>query len=205
MIQVFRPYIDTDRVLKKLKSIIDSGWVGLGPKTKEFEDKLSQYIGVKHFVALNSATSGLHLAIKCLDLPKKSKILTTSNTFISTNHAILYEDHIPVFCDIEKLTGNIDAELIDKALVNDNEIKAIIVVHIGGYSCDMDKINKIGKKHNVSIIEDCAHAFGGEYNNKKIGNTDNVCVWSFQAIYFCVNDFSFLFLFLKKQNIVFLK
>ena len=100
IIQVFRPFIDKDRVLKELKLIFESGWIGLGPKTKEFENKLAQYIGVKHFIALNSATSGLHLAIKCLDLPKQSKILTTSNTFISTNHAILYEGHIPIFCDI---------------------------------------------------------------------------------------------------------
>jgi len=182
IIQVFRPFIDTDRVLKELKLIFDSGWIGLGPKTKEFENKLSQYIGVKHFIALNSATSGLHLAIKCLDLPKQSKILTTSNTFISTNHAILYEGHIPVFCDIERLTGNLNADLIEEILIEDKEIKAIIVVHIGGYSCDMDKINYLAKKYNISVIEDCAHAFGGEYNNKKIGNTDNICVWSFQAV-----------------------
>ena len=182
MIQVFKPLIDVDKVLYELKPIFNSGWIGLGPKTKEFEDKLSEYIGAKHFVALNSATAGLHLAIKCLNLPRGSKILTTSNTFISTNHAILYEDHIPVFCDIEKLTGNIDANLIEQTLREDEEIKAIVVVHIGGYSCDMDKINELAKKYNIPVVEDCAHSFGGEYNNKKIGNTDNICIWSFQAV-----------------------
>ena len=182
MIQVFKPKVNTEKILEQLKPILDSGWIGLGPKTKEFEVKLSEYIGVKHFIALNSATSGLHLAVKALNLPPKSKILTTPITFISTNHAILYEDHIPVFCDVEKLTGNISVESIEQALKEHSDIKVIIVVHVGGYSCDMDAINDIAKKHNVKIIEDCAHAFGSKYKGKKIGDTDNICVWSFQVV-----------------------
>jgi len=182
MIQVFKPKVNTEKILEQLKPILDSGWIGLGPKTKEFEVKLSEYIGVKHFIALNSATSGLHLAVKALNLPPKSKILTTPITFISTNHAILYEDHTPVFCDVEKLTGNISVESIEQALKEHSDIKAIIVVHVGGYSCDMDAINDIAKTHNVKIIEDCAHAFGSKYKGKKVGDTDNICVWSFQAV-----------------------
>lgn len=182
MIQVFKPKINTEKVLTRLKPILESGWVGLGPKTKEFETKLAEFIGVKHFIALNSATSGLHLAIKVLNLPPKSKILTTPITFISTNHAILYENHTPVFCDVEKTTGNISVDSFKQALKEHKDIKAIIVVHIGGYSCNMDEINTIAKENNVLVIEDCAHAFGGQYNNKKIGDTDNICVWSFQAV-----------------------
>ena len=182
MIQVFKPEIDTERILNELRPILNSGWIGLGPKTKEFETKLSEYIGSKYFVALNSATAGLHLAVKCLNLPANSKIITTSNTFVSTNHAIMYEGHIPVFCDVDKLTGNISVDSIEQALIEDDTIKAIMVVHIGGYSCDMVKINEIAKKYNIPVIEDCAHAFGGMYNGKMIGNTDNICVWSFQAV-----------------------
>ena len=182
MIQVFKPMVDTERILNELRPILNSGWIGLGPKTKEFETKLSEYIGVKHFVALNSATAGLHLAIKCLNLPPKSKILTTPNTFVSTNHAILYENHIPVFCDIEKTTGNIDTDSIEQALKEDNDIKAILIVHIGGYSCDLDRIGSIARNHGIPIIEDCAHAFGSEYKGRKVGNCDNICVWSFQAV-----------------------
>jgi len=182
MIQVFKPQIDTERILNELRPILNSGWIGLGPKTKEFETKLSEYIGSKYFVALNSATAGLHLAVKVLNLPPNSKIITTSNTFVSTNHAILYEGHIPVFCDNEKMTGNISADSIEQALQEDNEIKAIMVVHIGGYSCDMIRINEIANRYGVPVIEDCAHSFGGMYNGKMIGDTDNICVWSFQAV-----------------------
>lgn len=182
MIQVFRPLVDTEKILNELRPVLESGWIGLGPKTKEFESKLSDYIGSKYFVALNSATSGLHLAIKCLNLPPKSKIITTPNTFVSTNHAILYEGHLPVFCDIEKTTGNISVQSIKQAINEDKDIKAIIVVHVGGYSCDMDEINKIAKENNLKVIEDCAHAFGGMYNGKMIGDTENICVWSFQAV-----------------------
>ena len=116
MIQVFKPKIDTELVLNELRPILNSGWIGLGPKTKEFESKLEEFIGVKHFIALNSCTSALHLAIKTLKIPENSKILTTPNTFISTNHAILYENHEPVFCDIDKLTGNISVESIEEAI-----------------------------------------------------------------------------------------
>ena len=182
MIQVFRPTLDVDKVLEQLRPVLESGWIGLGPKTKEFENKLSNYIGANHFVALNSATSALHLAVKVLDLPPNSKIITTPNTFVSTNHAILYEGHVPVFCDIEKTTGNISVESIKQALNENKDVKAIIVVHVGGYSCDMDSINKIAKENNIKVIEDCAHAFGGKYNGKMIGDTDNICIWSFQAV-----------------------
>lgn len=182
MIQVFRPTLNVDKILEQLKPVLESGWIGLGPKTKEFENKLSNYIGSKYFVALNSATSALHLAVKSLNLPTNSKIITTPNTFVSTNHAILYEGHVPIFCDVEKTTGNISVDSIKQALLDNEDIKAIIVVHVGGYSCDMDSINQIAKENNLKVIEDCAHAFGGKYKDKMIGDTNNICIWSFQAV-----------------------
>lgn len=180
-IQVFKPILETSKILDSLKNVLESGWIGLGPKTKEFEDKLAEYIGCKYFVALNSCTAALHLAIQSLNLPKRSKVLTTPITFVSTNHAILYNELEPVFCDVERTTGNIDAVQIQNACEN-YDIKAIIVVHIGGYSADMESINKIAKNFNIPVIEDCAHAFGAIYKGRKVGNTDNICCWSFQAV-----------------------
>jgi perosamine synthetase len=123
------------------------------------------------------------MAIKSLNLPKNSKILTTPITFVSTNSAILYEEHIPVFCEIEKYTGNISVQSIEKNLKHyGDEIKAIVVVHLGGYPCDMDAINKIAEEYKIPVIEDCAHAFGAKYKGAYIGNTENLCTWSFQAV-----------------------
>lgn len=181
MIQVFRPVIDYKKVLEQLEPILKSGWIGLGPKVKEFEKKLSEFIGAKHFSALNSCTSALHLAVKALKLKEGSRVLTTPITFISTNHVLLYENLEPVFCDVNPKTGVIDETLIEEA-IKKYSIKAIMVVHVGGYSAEMSVINFIAKKYNIPIIEDCAHAFGAEYNNKKVGNTDNLCVWSFHAV-----------------------
>lgn len=189
-IQVFRPVLNTQEILTELKDVIESGWIGLGPKTKEFEEALSKYISERvNFIALNSCTSALHLAIKLLNLKPGAKIATTPITFISTNHAILYERCEPVFCDIEKGTGNVIPETIDIAIKKYN-ISAILIVHFAGYPCDMERINKIAEGYRIPVIEDCAHAFGGYYlNGKKIGDTNNICTWSFHAVKnLCIGD-----------------
>ena len=182
MIQVFKPKIRKEQILDEFSKIFDSGWIGLGPKTKEFENKVCEYLNCGNFIATNSCTSSLHLAIKCLNLNPKTKILTTPITFVSTNHAIVYENHIPVFYDVNPTTGNADIESIKRAFNTYPDIGAIMVVHLGGYSCDMDEINKIAKEYGIPVIEDCAHAFGGKYKGKMIGDTENICTWSFQAV-----------------------
>ena len=182
MIQVFKPMIRTSEILPRLEEIFSSGWIGLGPRTKTFEEKISNFLNCGNFIATNSCTSSLHLAIRCLDLPKGSKILTTPITFVSTNSAILYENHSPVFYDIDPDTGNADPLSIERMISIHPDIKAIILAHIGGYSCDMERINEIAKRNKIQVIEDCAHSFGGKYKGKMIGDTDNTCVWSFQAV-----------------------
>ena len=181
-VQVFRPVMNTNEILESLRPVLESGWIGLGPKTKEFETELAKFIGVKYMSAMNSCTSALHLALKVLNLPEGSNVLTTPITFTSTNNAILYERLSPVFCDVERLTGNIDVNFVENAIKTHN-IKAIMVVHIGGYSNDMEDINFLANKYSIPVVEDCAHSFGAKYNGSNIGsNTNNTCCWSFQAV-----------------------
>lgn len=182
MIQVFKPKMRNQEILDNLSTILSSGWIGLGPRTKQFEEQISSFLNCKNFVATNSCTSSLHLAIRCLDLPEKSKILTSPITFVSTNEAILYEGHVPVFYDIDLDTGCASIESIEKLLKKHTDIKALMIVHFAGYPCDMDKINQLATANGIHVIEDCAHAFGAEYKGKKIGDTENICVWSFQAV-----------------------
>lgn len=182
MIQVFKPKIRTAEVIAELAPIFDSGWIGLGPRTKEFENKIASFLNTDHFIATNGCTGALHMAIRSLDLPRGSKILTTPITFVSSNHAILYEGHLPVFCDVEPITGVISVESIEKTLAAHPDAKAIMVVHLGGYPCDMDAINDIAAKHGIEVIEDCAHAFGAKYNGRMIGDSNNLCAFSFQAV-----------------------
>lgn len=178
MIPVFRPSYN-NREVKAVRKVLLSGWIGLGPKTKEFEDAFAKYIGTKYAVALNSCTAALHLALKVLEIENK-EIITTPMTFVSTNHAILYNNAIPVFTDIEPDTLCINPEEIKKNITR--KTKAIICVHFGGHPCDMDIINKIAKLHNLFVIEDAAHACGAEYKNRKIGTLGDMACFSFHAV-----------------------
>ncbi|MCD4819034.1 MAG: DegT/DnrJ/EryC1/StrS family aminotransferase [Candidatus Cloacimonetes bacterium] len=178
MIPVYRPYTD-GKEIEYLKEVINSGWWGLGPKTKEFEKKFAKYIGSEHAVGLNSATAALHLALKCIEV-EGFEVITPSMTFVTTNHAVLYNGGIPVFCDITEDNLNIDPEKIEELITE--KTKAIIVVHFGGYACDMDRIMDIAKKNNLYVIEDAAHACGGEYKGKKLGSIGDFGSFSFQAV-----------------------
>ncbi|MBN2460703.1 MAG: DegT/DnrJ/EryC1/StrS family aminotransferase [Candidatus Cloacimonetes bacterium] len=178
MIPVFRPFSD-GKEIEYLKAVLDSGWWGMGSRTREFEEKFAAYIGRKYAIGLNSATAALDLAFKCIDI-RNREVITTPMTFVSTNHAILYNQGIPVFCDIEPDTLNIDASRIE-ALVTERT-KAIIVVHYGGYACAMDEIMSIADKYNLYVVEDCAHACGGEYRGRKLGSIGQAGCFSFQAV-----------------------
>jgi len=178
MIPVFKPSIGQEE-LNALKKIFKTGWIGLGPKTAEFEEKFAKYIGVKHAVAVNSCTAALHLAMAVMDI-KDKEVITTPMTFVSTNHSILYNQGIPVFADIEEDTLNIDPKDIERKITS--RTAAIIVVHYGGHSCDMDAIMSIAKKHNLKVIEDCAHGCGGEHKGKKLGSIGNIACFSFHAV-----------------------
>lgn len=184
-IQVFRPVMNTNSIVESLRPIFESGWVGLGTKTAEFEKAIADYIGVDahRVVAVNSCTAALELAMSSMGLPEKSAVLSTPITFVSTNSAILRAGYSPVFYDIERTTGAPDIESVFR-LCKMYDIKAITVVHIGGYASDkMDAINDIAKCFEMQVIEDCAHAMGARYlNGNKVGNSNNVCCFSFHAV-----------------------
>jgi perosamine synthetase len=178
MIPVYRPYHD-ELEIKYLKEVIDSGWWGMGPKTNEFENKFAEYIGTKHALGLNSATAALHLALMCVGV-QDSEVITPAMTFVSTNHAILYNGGIPVFCDVEPENLNVTAENIAPLITK--KTRAIIVVHYGGYACDMDPIMELAHKHGLAVIEDCAHACGGKYKGRMLGSIGDFGSFSFQAV-----------------------
>ena len=177
-IPLFKPSYDK-RELNALKDSFKSGWIGLGPKTKLFEDEFAKYTKAKYAVALNSATSALHLALSLFNI-KGKEVITTPMTFVSTNHAILYEDGIPVFCDIEPDTLNIDADKIE-ALITKKTV-GIICVDYGGHPCDLDKIKNIARKHKLFVIEDAAHACGSKYKGQPVGSVSDITSFSFHAV-----------------------
>ena len=178
MIPVFKPSFGEEE-LEALREPFRTGWIGLGPKTREFEQRFAEYIGTRFAIAVNSGTAALHLALKVVEI-KEMEVITTPLTFISTNHVILYNSAIPVFADIEPDTLNINFKEIQKNITA--KTKAILVVHYGGHACDMDPILEIAKEKNLWVVEDAAHGSGGEYKGRKLGSLGNLGCFSFHAV-----------------------
>ena len=177
-IPVFRPSY-TEAEFQAVREVMASGWVGLGPKTAEFEKKFAEYMGVKHAIAMNSGTAALHLAMLVAEV-KGAEVITTPLTFVSTNHAILYAGGKPVFADVEEDTGNIDPKSIRKRITK--KTRALACVHYGGRPCKMDELEAIAKEHNLILIEDAAHGCGGEHRGRKLGTIGQLGCFSFHAV-----------------------
>jgi perosamine synthetase len=178
MIPVFKPAYD-DEEWQALREPLMSGWIGLGPKTRAFEEAFGAYVNAPYAVGMNSATAALHLGLKILNV-EGGEVITTPMTFISTNHAILYNNARPVFADIEEDTLNLDVDKIEPLITS--ETRAIMCVHYGGHPCDMDRLQSIAAAHSLPIIEDAAHACGALYRGRRIGSLSDVTAFSFHAV-----------------------
>src|SRR5262245_52045756 len=154
-IPLFRPKIYPEAI-EAVCEVLRSGWLGLGPKTQAFEKAFAEYLGIPYCVGLNSCTSALHLGLHLLNLPAGSEVITTPLTFVSTNHAILYEGCKPVFADVESDTGNLDVTSVAQRLTE--RTGAIMLMHYGGYPCDLDAFYTLSHERQIPIVEDCAHA-----------------------------------------------
>jgi dTDP-4-amino-4,6-dideoxygalactose transaminase len=163
-IALFKPHIGKEE-LRALAETFASGWITLGPKTEAFEKQFATYVGAKYAIAVNSATSALHLALLVSGVKKGDEVITTPITFASSAEAIMYLGARPVFADVDERTLNIDPESIREKITP--KTRAIIAVHYGGQPCDMDAINRIAQDHNLVVIEDAAHAAGASYRGKK--------------------------------------
>lgn len=183
-IQLFKPMIHPESIIN-VGEVLVSGWIGLGPKTKQFEHELADYLGAKYVVALNSGTEALRAAVVLSEMPRGSRVITTPNTFVSTNHVLIQHGYRPVFADIDPETGSISLDSVEDILSNApmaKEIRGIMVVHYGGMPIDLDKLAWIAETHNLVVIEDCAHAFGATFQGKKIGAYSPFACFSFHAV-----------------------
>jgi dTDP-4-amino-4,6-dideoxygalactose transaminase len=180
----FIPFALPDIGEEEIAEVVDSlrsGWLTTGPKTKRFEQDFADFIGSGvEAIAVNSATSGLHLALEALGIGPGDEVITTVHTFTATAEVIRYLGANPVFVDIDLATMNIDVSKIEAAITP--RTKAIIPVHFGGLACDMQSILTIAQKHQLKVVEDAAHAIPTTYQGKLIGSLDSdVTVYSFYA------------------------
>ncbi|MDP6877320.1 MAG: aminotransferase class I/II-fold pyridoxal phosphate-dependent enzyme, partial [Candidatus Marinimicrobia bacterium] len=169
-----------------LHEALDSNWIApLGPQVDSFEQEISQYLGVKSAVALNSGTAALHLALRISGVKSGDIVLCPSLTFSSSANVILYESAIPVFIDSDTKTWNLDVFSLEKAIASSKKQnispKALIVVDLYGQSADYDIITNICKKNNIVVIEDAAEALGSEYNGAKCGSFGKAGIFSFNG------------------------
>lgn len=149
-----------------------------GPLLVELESKLSKFLGVKHFQYVTNGTIALQLALKALDI-SNGEIITTPFSYVATTSSILWERCTPVFVDIEPDNFTIDADKIEQAITT--RTKAIMAVHVFGYACDIEKIEKIAQKHNLRVIYDGAHAFGAKYKDKSLLSYGDISTCSFHS------------------------
>ena len=156
---------------------LKSGWLTTGPRTFRFEKAFCDYIGSPFAIALSSCTAALHLALKAGGVQQGDEVITTCMTFCATGGAIEYVGAKPVFVDIDRLSFNIDPDLIEEKI--SSRTKAIIPVHYGGIPCDVDRIYALAERHGLLVIEDAAHAVGSVYKNRKIGSHGNPTAFSF--------------------------
>jgi dTDP-4-amino-4,6-dideoxygalactose transaminase len=179
------PYLDLEaqydsirtEVLTALEEICQSGRFAQGPATRKFEEKFAEYCGIAHCVSLNSGTSALHLALRCLDIGPGDEVITVGMTFIATAWAISYVGATPVFVDIDPARRTMCPTKLEAAITP--RTKAIILVHLYGMPAEMDRIKAIADRHGLPIIEDAAQAHGARYRGKPVGQFGKIACFSF--------------------------
>lgn len=179
MIPVQRPYLGREE-LEALAGVFDTRWLGMGSVTAEFEEKLKEYLGVKHAIAVNSGTSALHIALDALDLCEDDEVVVPSFTFVASVQAIISTGARPVFCDVRSDDLNIDVEDVLGRFTE--RTRAVMPVHFGGVSCDIDVLSSAAEDRNIRIVEDAAHAFGSTYKGRKVGTLGDITCFSFDPV-----------------------
>jgi perosamine synthetase len=167
---------EIDEVIDALKS----RWITMGRKTKIFEELFASYIGVKHAISVNSATSGLHLALDCCGIKEGDEVILPNMTFVATAEAVEYLRATPVLVDCDEKTFNLNIDDVKKKITD--KTRAIIPVHMAGQPADIfDIIDIAKKKPSIKIIEDAAHALPSKIDDRIIGNIGDATVFSFYA------------------------
>ncbi len=176
----FSPPDIHDEEIEGVTRVLRSRWITRGKMCEEFEKAIVSYTGAKNAVVLSSATAGLFLSLKIAEIGEGDEVITTPYTFAATANVIIHAGAMPVFADVEKNSFLISTDEIEKRITKNT--KAIIPVHLGGHPVEIDRIKEIASQYNLLVIEDAAHAIGAEYRGRKIGNGEELAVFSFHAV-----------------------
>jgi dTDP-4-amino-4,6-dideoxygalactose transaminase len=165
--------------ISEVEACLRSGWLGTGPRVARFEREFAEFKGVdgSNVAAVNSCTAALHVSLIAAGIEAGSEVITTPMTFCASVNAIIHADLVPVLADIDPVTQNIDPSAVEAAITS--RTRAIVPVHFAGRPCDMSRIMEIARKHDLIVIEDCAHAIETEYHGRKAGTFGDFGCFSF--------------------------
>lgn len=178
--QTFLPFSKptlSAEAIAEVTACLESGWLTTGPRTKKFEGMLADYLGAPHALCCSSATAGLHLALRTLDLKPGDEVITTAMTFVATLNTIVLAGGKPVLVDVNPDTCNLDLGALEAAITP--QTRAIVPVHFAGLPVDLDALYALAEQHELRVIEDAAHAIGTEYKGRRIGSFGDTQVFSF--------------------------
>jgi len=172
------PDIHSDEI-DEIVATLESGWIGTGPRVKRFEEEFAAYksVDTNRVAAVNSCTAALHVSMVAAGLKPGDEVITTAMTFCATANAIIHAGATPVIADIDPDTCNIDTAQIAQRINDDT--RAIVPVHFAGRPCDMDEINALASKHDLIVIEDCAHAIETQWRGQQAGTFGDFGCFSF--------------------------
>ena len=178
----------TNEDIKNVVNVLKSEFITQGPITPQFENEISSYVKCKYTLAVNSATSALHLSYLSLGINEDSNVWTSPISFVATSNAALYCNAQVKFIDIDYKTGNIDLNKLENSLVeanlNNKLPDLLVVVHMAGSPIDMERVYSLKLKYNFQVVEDSSHALGAEYFGQKVGSCSfsEMSVFSFHPV-----------------------
>lgn len=179
LIPTSRPSLGPEE-LEAVRDVFASRWLGTGAVTKQFEDALAGFLGVRHLIAVNSGTAAIHVALEALDIGSGDEVVVPSLTFVSTIQAIVATGATPVFCDVELETAQLD---VDDALARISpRTRAILPVHYGGSVGDMGRLLAAADQRGVRVVADAAHAFGSTWRGRGVTSLGDIACFSFDPI-----------------------
>jgi perosamine synthetase len=148
-----------------------------GPNCADFENSFADYVGAKHAISTSNCTTAIHLGLTALGVSSADEVIVPAMTHVASAHAVEHCGAVPVFVDVDGVTGCINPDLIERKI--NKKTKAIIAVHFVGLPCEMDRIRKIAREHNIAIVEDSATALGSVYGDQKAGVLGDLGCFSF--------------------------
>ena len=172
-----RPTID-EATINDVVAVLRSGWIASGPKVQQLESDLARYVGNDSQVrVMTSATGGLEIALRALGVGPGDEVVVPAMSFAASANVVVRVGATPVFADVELRSRNVTAEAISEVLTK--KTRALMPVHFGGLSADMDSINTLAKTHQLRVLEDAAHAIGTRYKDRLIGSFGDIACFSF--------------------------